>query len=50
MILPEKNFGRQLSRLMVMSIDGEEDPVPLNEDGLLPNSNLQNILSFLMIF
>ena len=34
MILPEKNFGRLLSRLMVFSTDGDTDPVPTNEDGV----------------
>ena len=34
MILPEKNFGRLLSRLMVLSTDGDSYPVPTNEDGV----------------
>ena len=34
MMLPEENFGRQLSRLIVMSVDEEFGPVALKEDGL----------------
>ena len=33
MILPEKNFGRLLSRLIVLSTDGDSYPVLTNEDG-----------------
>ena len=44
MILPEKNFGRVLSRLMVLSTDGDTEPVPTNEDGVSAK-----FVSFLLI-
>ena len=50
MMLPEENFGRQLSRLIVMSTGGEVDPVPINEDGISPDYSLKSRISFLMIF
>ena len=50
MMLPEENFGRQLSRLIVMSAGGEVDPVPINEDGISLNYSLKSRISFLMIF